>query len=46
MKNGLNYAMAPRRLPYEGIICNVDCLVQNNVRKEDLEAIRQDISQY
>ncbi|CAG5018499.1 unnamed protein product [Parnassius apollo] len=41
----MNFALTPRKIPYEEIICSVeDCLFKNNIGKEDLEAIRQDIS--
>ncbi|KAL0842481.1 hypothetical protein ABMA28_014575 [Loxostege sticticalis] len=45
LEKGLNFAVTPRQIPYEEIICSVeDCLVKNNMRKEDAEALRQDIS--
>lgn len=45
LENGLNYAIAPRKVPYEQIICSVeDVLAKNNIKKEDLEAMRQDVS--
>ncbi|MFX0618098.1 reverse transcriptase domain-containing protein, partial [Escherichia coli] len=45
LQKGLNYAIAPQRLPYEEIICAVeDVLAKNNLKKEDKEAIRQDTS--
>ncbi|CAG4932205.1 unnamed protein product [Parnassius apollo] len=41
----MNFALTPRKIPYEEIICSAeDCLFKNNIGKEDLEAIRQDIS--
>ncbi|KAJ0170974.1 hypothetical protein K1T71_013746 [Dendrolimus kikuchii] len=45
LEKGLNYAITPRKIPFENIICNVEeCLVRNSMQKEDAEAIRQDIS--
>ncbi|CAK1594250.1 unnamed protein product [Parnassius mnemosyne] len=45
LSKGLNFAITPQKIPYEEIICSVeDCLFKNNIGKEDLEAIRQDIS--
>ncbi|XP_045452128.1 uncharacterized protein LOC123661186 [Melitaea cinxia] len=45
LEKGLNFAVTPRKIPFEEIICNVeDCLSKNNIKKEDSEAIRQDIS--
>ncbi|CAH2086613.1 unnamed protein product [Euphydryas editha] len=45
LEKGLNFAITPRRIPFEEIICNVeDCLIKNNLRKEDMEAMRQDVS--
>lgn len=45
MEKGLNYVIAPKSIPFEEIIVGVeDCLVKNQMRKDDLEAIRQDVS--
>lgn len=45
LQKGFNYVVAPRLIPYEDIICNVEGnLVQNNMRKEDFETIRQEVS--
>ena len=45
LSKGLNFSKTPHKIPYEDIIANVeDCLVKNKVGKEDLEAIRQDVS--
>nr|XP_049699777.1 uncharacterized protein LOC126053464 [Helicoverpa armigera] len=45
LSKGLNFAVTPRKIPVESIICNVeDCLFKNKINKHDSEAIRQDIS--
>ena len=45
LNKGFNFAPAPRKIPIEEIITNVeDCLYKNQILKEDSEVIRQDIS--
>ncbi|CAH0718915.1 unnamed protein product, partial [Brenthis ino] len=45
LSKGLNFAVAPTRIPYENIICAVeDALAKNSMKSEDMEAIRQDVS--
>ncbi|CAH2109268.1 unnamed protein product [Euphydryas editha] len=45
LAKGMNFAITPKRIPYENIISNIEATIaKNNIPTEDAETLRQDVA--